>query len=54
MSRGILGRVVLQVGVLHDDHVAGRVTEALAQGRPLALVVRLVDDPQVVVGLQSA
>ena len=30
----VLGRVVLQVGVLDDDDVAGRVLEARAAGPP--------------------
>ena len=34
----ILGRIVFQVGVLHEHHVAGGVLEAFAQGRALALV----------------
>ena len=45
----VLGRVVLQVGVLHDDDVAGAVLEALAQRRALAQVLRLVEDADVVV-----
>ena len=31
----ILGRVVFQVGVLHEDHVAGGVAEALRRAAPL-------------------
>ena len=48
----ILGRVVFEVGVLHDDHVAGRAAEALTQRGALALVVRLVENANVALGLQ--
>ena len=51
MQPRVFGRVVLQVGVLHDHDVAGGVAEALAQGRPLALIARLVDHAQIAVGL---
>ena len=40
----VFGRIVFQVGVLNDHHVAGRVPEAFAEGRALPLVVRLVED----------
>ena len=49
ISLRVLGRVVFQVGVLHDDDVAGGMLEAGPQGGALALVCRLIDDARVVV-----
>ena len=42
-SFGILGRVVFQVGVLHDDDVAGGVLKARSQRGALALVLLVID-----------
>ena len=39
MSCGILRRVVLEVGVLDDDDVAGGVPEPGAQGGPLPWLI---------------
>ncbi|MNL50354.1 hypothetical protein D3C87_1733660 [compost metagenome] len=41
---GVLGRIVLEVGVLHDDDLASGLPEAFAQSRALAHVLRLEDD----------
>ena len=43
----VLRGVVLEVGVLDDDDLAGGVAEPGAQGRPLALVLLVEDDRQV-------
>ena len=51
---GILLRVVLEVGILDDDDVAGGVSEAGAQGGPLALVAVVEDDLQVAVAACSS
>ena len=40
----ILGRIVFEIGVLHDDDIAAGMLEADPKGRALALVMRLVED----------
>ncbi len=46
-ERRVLGGVVLQVGVLDEDDVARRRGESRLEGRPLAHVPRLEEDPDV-------
>src|SRR5262245_28263558 len=41
---GIFGRVVFQIGVLHDNNGAGGALEAGAEGSAFALVLGLIND----------
>jgi hypothetical protein len=44
---GVVCRVILKVGVLYKDDVAGGELEAVAEGRAFALVDGLVDDLEI-------
>ena len=47
----VVARVVLEIGVLEDDQVAGRLGDAAAHRRALALIVRLLDQPDAAAAL---
>src|SRR5436309_8936203 len=44
-EKGVFGGVVLQVGILDQDHVARRLLESGPEGSSFAAVYRLVEDP---------
>ena len=52
-QRRVVARVVLQVGVLHDDDLAGGVGEAAAQGRALAAILSVVAKLQTGISAQQ-
>ena len=47
---GILGRVILKVGILHYDNIAGHMAEAGPQGRALAHVPVMQKDTGGIIG----
>ena len=49
---GIFVRVVLEIGVLDDHHVAGGFADAAPHRRALALVMRLKEDPDAVLAVE--
>ena len=48
----IVGRIVFQIGILHDDHVAAGPREPIPQRRPFALIDGLVNDLELAFGKQ--
>ena len=48
----VFARIVFEVGVLDDHHVAGRFAHAAPHRRALALVVRLKEDADAVLAVQ--
>ena len=52
MSCEVFARVVLEVGVLDDHHVAGGFADPAPHRRALALVVRLKQDAHAVLAVE--
>src|SRR4051794_15790977 len=45
----ILGRIVFQVGILYENHIASRMFETFTESGALALIERLIENADVVI-----